>query len=86
MELPPELVSQLKYARQRVRALHGKKEARGSLFDNNRHLSDEEISKLAKEFEKLPAGDKRREEIKRRIFELEFLRGYNRGYDRSYYD
>lgn len=66
--------------------MHGKKEKSGTLLDNNNWTSRNEISKLSKKFEKLPVGDKRWAEIKRKIFELEFLRGSNRGYDRSYDD
>lgn len=86
IHLPPELISQLKYARQIVSRIHGKKDKVGTFFDNVSDSSRREIYKLSREFKNLPPGSKRRAEIKRRIFELETQRGANRGFDRSYYD
>lgn len=94
MNMPPELVAQLRYARDLVRKRHGKKH---TYFGTNKRLSPtisglsfessrREIYKLSREYKKLPPGSKRRTEIERRIFELEMRRGANRGYDNSYYD
>lgn len=94
MNLPPDLVAQLRYARNLVRKKYGKKDTylgtnkRVSPFIGTAQFesSRREIYKLAREYKKLPEGSKRKEEIKRRIFELETARGAGRGYDRSYYD
>jgi hypothetical protein len=96
MNMHPELVAQLKYARQLVRRKHGNKH---TYFGSNKRLSphaggsgvsagisSNEINKLNREYKKLPEGSKRRAEIRRRILELEMERGASRGYDNSYYD
>lgn len=96
MHMPPELVAQLRYARDLVRKKHGKKHTYWN--DSNKRLSPfmgpgnpqegrEEIYKLSREYKKLPPGSKRRVEIENRIRQLEMARGgASRGYDRSYYD
>lgn len=92
MNMHPELVAQLKYARALVRRRHGKKHTH---YGTNKRLAPDtggfdqsrrEIYKLSREYKKLPPGSKRRAEIQRRIFELETSRGSRRGYDNSYYD
>lgn len=97
MNIHPDLVSQLRYARDLVRRKHGKKH---TYFGSNKRLSpdsagaggffrmtDREINKLNREFKKLPdKKGKRANEIKERILELERQRGAARGYDNSYYD
>lgn len=88
MHLHPDIVAQLRYARIRVRAMHGNKDIRTKAgHDQLHHRSGiDEIVKLSREYKKLPEGSKRRAEIKRRIYQLEHQRGSTRGYDRSYYD
>lgn len=80
IELSPEVVKALKYARSLVQKLHGKREnpsGRNQLFVK---VANEKIEKLSKELSGLPKDSPRRKEIVKEIREIERSSASARGY------